>query len=117
MDLAELVHVVLANDTLAAREWVKEAARRRIEFQTLPEPAGLDATSRALAAGLVEHLSAQWGQRPPEWARRIGSAPREVWLVQRARKHPALQARCREHGPEPLRRRGFFAFPSFLSVA
>lgn len=116
MELADLVRAVLDADMLAAREWVKEARRQGVQLRDQREPSGLDDTAKALAAGLAEHLAGQWGQAPPDWTRRVGPAPAELWLVQSARRHPALESRCRQEGPEPLRSRGFFAFPSFLAT-
>jgi len=116
MDPGDLARALLAGDTLSARQWVKDAHRARLDYASLASPSGLDATGYSLAAALVELLAARAGQRSPPWAAGAGPAPSPVWLVPSAARHPALRARCEEHGPEPLRRRRFFAMPDFLAV-
>jgi len=117
VDLRDLVHAVLAYEALAAREWVAEAASSGLRWSEIPVPAGLDATELAVAAGLAEMLAQRAGVAVPAWVHSIERAPREVFLVRAADTMPRLRRMCREEGPEPLRSRGIFAPPDYLTAA
>ncbi len=117
MDLRELVRAVLAYESLAAREWVAEAASSGLRWTEILRPAGLDATELAVAAGLVEMLSQRAGVPVPAWVHAVPRSPREVFLVRAADTMPRLRRMCREQGPEPLRSRGIFAPPDYLTAA
>ena len=117
MELRELVHHLLGHDPLAARQWVADAERAALVWRQVARPAGLDEISFALAASLAELLAERSGQPAPAWAAEVPAAPSTVYLVRAAELLPRLRALCNEHGPEPLRRRGFLAPPDFLTIA
>ncbi|HVT59578.1 MAG TPA: hypothetical protein VHR45_14395 [Thermoanaerobaculia bacterium] len=117
MDLNDLVEAILRFDALGARQWLADAARSGFVWSEVPAPAGLDATARAVAAGVVELLASRSGQSPPAWTAAIPPAPRSLFLVRAAATMPRLRALCEREAPEPLRRRGLLAPPDFLSVA
>jgi hypothetical protein len=115
--LEDLVRTLLRHDTLAARQWVSDAARARLDWPSVPRPAGLDALALAIAAGIAELLASRAGQNPPSWTKTVPPAPRPFWLVQSAASMPRLRHMCELEGPEPLRRRGLLAPPEFLTTA
>lgn len=117
MDLKDLVRALLSFETLAARQWVADAARSGVVWAEVPPPAGLDATERAVAAGMVELLASRAGVPAPAWAAVVPAAPERRFLVRAAEEMPRLRAACEREGPEPLRRRGLFAPPEFLTSA
>lgn len=117
MDVRDLVRALLAFDALSAREWVAEASRRRLRWREMACPADLAADELALAAGVVELLAERAKEQPPAWTSTVGASRRPVYLVRAAELMPRLKASCETEGPEPLRRRGFFAPPEFLTVA
>ncbi len=117
MDLKDLVRALLRFDALAARQWAADALRSGLVWSELPDPAGLDPTERALAAGIAELLASRAGQSPPAWTAAIPPAPHILYLVRAAATMPRLRALCEHEGPEPLRRRGLLAPPDFLSIA
>jgi hypothetical protein len=117
MELRDVVRALLAFDTLAAREWVQDAARAGRDFSREPRPEGLSEEELALAAGVVELLAARAGMAPPEWTPSVPAAPRIVHLVRAAHSMRRLRADCEQNGPEQLRRRGFYAPPEFLTFA
>ena len=117
MDLCRLVEALLSYDALAARQWVADAIGRRIRWADLPRPVGLTAEGMALAAGVVELLAQRSGAKAPGWAMEVQESPRKIFLVRAAESMPRLRRLCEEEGPEPLRRRGLFAPPEFLTVA
>jgi hypothetical protein len=117
VDLRDLVHALLRFDALTARQWLADATRSGLVWSEVPPPLGLDATESALAAGVVELLASRSGQAPPGWAAAIPGAPKSLCLVRSATTMPRLRVACEQEGPEPLRRRGFFAPPDFLTIA
>jgi hypothetical protein len=117
MDIRDLVHSLMSNDPLTARQWVADATRAGMAWQEIGRPFGLDATELAVAAGVVELLASRMGQPAPAWTNQIPAAPATVFLVRSAQTMPQLRKLCEEHGPEPLRRRGILAPPDFLTAA
>ena len=117
MELPELVHALLAYDTLAARQWVADSVRCQFAWNSVPRPAGLDVSELAVAAAMAELLAERAGQTPPAWVTKVGAAASPIWLVQAARTMPRLRRLCELDGPEPLRRRGILVPPEFLTFA
>jgi hypothetical protein len=117
MDLHDLVRSLLANNTLAARQWVADAKRGRLVWASVPRPQGLDPVGLVVAAGIVELLAGRAGHAAPPWTQTIGAAPAPVLLVRAAAHLPRLRRMCEEDGPEPLRRRRILAPPEFLTAA
>jgi hypothetical protein len=117
VDLKDLVSALLRFDTLAARQWLADAARSELSWSEVAAPSDLDETESALAAGVAELLAARAGQVPPSWTAAIPAAPRTLYLVRAAATMPRLRAACEQEGPEPLRRRGLLAPPDFLTIA
>lgn len=77
MDLRDLVEALLAQDALAARQWVDDARRSRVSWPAIPRPDGLDAAGMAVAAGVAEMLSERASQLPPAIAQAVrGRGPR-----------------------------------------
>jgi len=117
VELNDLVQALLRFDGLSARQWLADAARAGLVWSEVPAPVGLDATERAVAAGVAELLASRSGQSPPGWTAAIPPAPQSLFLVRAAATMPRLRAVCERDGPEPLRRRGLLAPPDFLSIA
>jgi hypothetical protein len=117
MELRDLVEALLAQDALAARQWVADARRSGVFWPTILRPDGLDASAMAVAAGVAEMLSERASQLPPAWTSDVGAAPVPVLLVRAAGILPRLRKLCEDEGPEPLRRRRLLAPPDFLTGA
>lgn len=117
MDIAELIRALATFDTLSARQWVADAGREGIEWSRVAAPPIDDPLEMAIAASMVELLAERAGQRPPDWTRTVPPAPQPTFLVRAAASMPRTRRMCEEEGPEPLRRRGIFAPPDFLTVA
>ena len=116
MDLRDLVRALVAGDALAARQWVADAARMHVRWSGLAKPELLPPDEMAIAAGIVELLAQRSGEPPPPWTEEVLPASRPVYLVRAAASMPRLRRTCEEEGPEPLRRRGVFAPPDFLTL-
>jgi hypothetical protein len=117
MDLLDLVTALLSYDALTARQWLVDAERSGFLWSTVPRPSGLDPMASALAAGVTELLASRAGQAPPSWTAKVPASPQQRFLVRAAETMPRLRRLCESEGPEPLRRRGLFAPPEFLTHA
>jgi hypothetical protein len=117
MDPVDLARAALELRILDLREWVNESNRRPEPLAALPAPVTDDATLRTVAAALVELLAHRRHEPPPSWTAGAPPLPSPRWLTPFAARHPELARRCMEEGPEPLRRRGLWAMPDYLSVA
>jgi hypothetical protein len=81
----------------------------------MEKPEGLSEDELALAAGLVEMMAERAGQLPPDWTASVTRQGEPIYLFD-----PSLfrsRRMAEEGGPEPLRRRGIYAMPNFLTWA
>jgi len=117
MDVSELVRSLLAGDLLAARQWVSDAQRAQVRWETLERPDGLSEREMSVAAGIVELLASRSGSTPPPWTRTIGAVRELLILDPGLEQMPRSFARARSAGPESLRKRNLIALPDFLDVA
>jgi hypothetical protein len=117
LHLEDLVRALLRYDSLAARQWIADAARAHVDWPRVPEPRGLDAVARVVAAGVMELLASRAGCAAPAWTAGIGASAEPILLVRAAATMPHLRRLCEAEGPEPLRSRGVLAPPDFLTAA
>ena len=117
MQVEDLVGALLRYDSLAARQWIADAARAELRWDAVPEPRDLDSRAKIVAAGIVETLAGRAGVRPPAWTSTIGPSEQPILLVQAAARLPHLRELCESSGPEPLRARRVLAPPDFLTAA
>ena len=113
MNPRDLVLAALGGEDLRVRQWVKSAARLKLDFSQLSAPADLAPDEFAVAAGMVELLAQRSGQRAPQWAREAGGSSRPVYLVPSAAK----VRRWAELTPAPLKSRNVFATPDYLDFS
>jgi hypothetical protein len=116
MELRDLVRAILSGDLLAARQWVADAYRARIQWERVVRPSGLDDREMTVAAAIVELLAARAGMASPPWTLSIGAQREPLFLDPGIQEMPRTLARAMTDGPEPLRRRNLFASPDFLDV-
>ena len=116
MDLHDLVEAILLGDLLAARQWVADARRARLNWASLPCPRELTGREMTVAAGLVELLARRAGEIPPSWTATVGPEADPLVLDPGLDQMPRSLARARVLGPEPLRKRNLLALPDFLDV-
>ena len=116
MELRDLVNAVLAGDLLAARQWITDARRERVNWESVPCPPEFNDREMRVAAGLVELLADRAGQNPPGWTHAVGAGDPLV-LDPGLEEMPRSFAKAKTAGPEPLRKRNLFAPPDFLDVA
>ena len=117
MNLHDLVDSILAGDLLSARQWVADAQREQMKWDSLPCPSELDGRGLTVAAGVVELLASRAGAQPPAWTAAVGSASEPFVLDPGLEQMPRSFAQAKAAGPEPLRKRNLLALPDFLDVA
>lgn len=116
MELTDLVRAILGGDLLAARQWVADAQRARIQWQRFEKPVGLDEREMTVAAGLAEMLAGRAGALPPSWAVSVGPQEQVLVLDPGLERMPRSFEQAKKNGPEPLHRRNLIASPDFLDV-
>jgi hypothetical protein len=117
MDIRDLVEAILRGDLLHARQWVADAKREQVNWETVACPRELGGREMAVAAGLVELLARRAGATPPQWTDAIGGEPDPVILDPGLDQMPRSLAQAKAFAPEPLRKRNLIALPDFLDVA
>lgn len=117
MDLREIVRAILAGDLIAARQWVADAYRERIEWSRVERPHDLSDVELSVAAGIAELLASRAGVAPPAWTAKVGALRETVVLDPGLEQMPRSFAHAKRHAPEPLRKRNLVALPDFLDVA
>jgi len=113
----DLAAAALACDALRLRSLAQDLLRTHPKLETVARPDTHDAQILGTSAALVELLSLRTGQTAPAWTRSIGAVPVPTFLVAAASRMPRLRALCEAESPEPLRKRGLYAPPDFLSFA
>ena len=117
MDLRDLVEATLRGDLLAARQWVADARRERVNWERFELPSTFVGRELTVAAGLVELLAHRAGENPPSWTKTIGAESEPFVLDPGLEEMPRSLELARTSGPEPLRKRNLVALPDFLDVA
>lgn len=110
-----LAEAALRYDALRLRSLAQDLLRESPRLATVARPQTEDPQVLGTAAALTELLAERTGQPAPEWTRSIGRVPNPTFLVKAADRMQNLRALCETEAPEPLRRRGLFAPPDFLS--
>jgi hypothetical protein len=115
--LEALAKAALQRDSLHLRSLALDFIREHPELASIPRPA-IDAQQiLGTAAALLELFAQRSGQPAPAWTREIGAVPEPVFLLEAATHMKRLRALCESEAPEPLRKRGLYAPPDFLTFA
>jgi hypothetical protein len=115
--LETLAETALRRDSLQLRSLVQEFVREHPQFTAIARPRTENLQILGTAAALLELLAQRAGQPAPEWTRDIGAVPSPIFLLEAAMRMPRLRMLCETEAPEPLRKRGLFAPPDFLTFA
>jgi hypothetical protein len=116
MDLLDLVDSVLSGDLLSARQWVADAKRDHLDWESIAFPAGMDQRSLSVTAALLELLAGRAGENPPPWTNDVGASAELVVLDPGLETMGRSFAYAKEHGPVSLLKRNLIALPDFLDV-
>ena len=118
MEIVEqIVKAALNQEALQLRSLIQQFLRNNPHFETLPVFDSEDPIKFALAASIIELLAEQAKQVPPSWTTEAGSLPEPMFLLKAAVKMKRLRQLCVEESPLPLKKRGFYAPPNYLSFA
>ena len=115
--LAMLAKTALQRDSLHLRSLVQDFVRDHPQLITVPRPQIENQQILGTAAALLELLAQHTGQPAPAWTRDIGAVPEPMFLLEAATRMKRLRALCEAEAPEPLRKRGLYAPPDFLTFA
>lgn len=116
MSIEAIAQAALSGEALTARSLTQDFLRSRPNLSELSSPAVQDATMLALSAALIELFALRTKQPAPAWTQVVGAVSEPVYLVQAARTMTRLRELCREHAPEPLRKRNLYAPPNYLEM-
>jgi hypothetical protein len=116
MNLSDLVRAAMSGDDLAARQWVKDARRLRVDIPNLPMPTDLNESELSTCAALVDLFSLRGGTPAPPWLAQVAPSKQPVYLDSDALRRPKLRRLLEEDSPEPLRRRNVFAAAQYLDI-
>jgi len=113
--LEELADASLKRDALRLNSLVQDLWRSGVPLSSLPKPVAARQASLVIIAALLELLAQQWRQAPPAWTREIGAMPQPFFFSKYAEKMPNLRRQCETDSPLPLKKRGLYAPPDFLT--
>ena len=113
--LEALAEAALRRDSLQVRSLAQDLLREDPQLATLPRPPIDDQQILGTAAALLELLAQRSGQPAPAWTREVGPVLEPVFLLEAATRMKRLRALCQSEAPEPLRKRGLYAPPDFLT--
>jgi hypothetical protein len=112
-----LAETALRREGLYLRSLAQDFVREHPHLASIARPTGDNAQLLGTAAALLELLAQRSGQTAPAWTHEIGAVPEPMFLVEAATQMKRLRALCEAEAPEPLRKRGLFAPPDFLTFA
>lgn len=115
--IEQIVDAALTQESLQLRSLVQQFSRSNPNFGQLPIFATDDPTKFALAAALVELLAQQANQEPPAWTTKAQALAEPMFLLKSVATMKRLRQLCMEESPLPLKKRGFYAPPNYLSFA
>jgi hypothetical protein len=113
--IEEIAVVALERDGLQLRSLVQDFLRHTPRLSDVPPPDTDDISVMAMSAALLELLALRTNQPPPLWTAAVGAVARPRYLLKSADRMKRLQALCLRESPEPLRKRGFYAPPDYLT--
>ena len=115
--IEQITDAALAQESLQLRSLVQQFLRTNPSFGELPAPILSDPTQFALASAIVELLAQRSNQAPPQWTSKAQSLSEPIFLLKSVAKMKHLRQLCIDESPLPLKKRGFFAPPNYLSFA
>ena len=115
--LESLAGAALRCDNLSLRSLAQNFLRDHPRLDAVPRPTTTDPQVLTIAAALVELFALRAGQPAPSWSLEIGAMSTPMYLVEAASRMKNLRKLCELESPEPLRKRGLYAPPEFLTFA
>jgi hypothetical protein len=113
--IEKIAVAALERDSLQLRSLVQDFLRRTARLSDVPSPETDNQSVMAMSAALLELLALRTSQPPPAWTATVGAVDRPLYLLKSADRMKRLRTLCRRESPEPLRKRGFYAPPDYLT--
>ena len=107
----------LRRDSVRLRSLAQDFVRDHPRLAAIPRPSIDNQQILGTAAALLELLALHTGQAAPAWTREVGAVPEPTFLMEAASHMKRLRTLCESEAPEPLRKRGLYAPPDFLTFA
>lgn len=117
VSLESVADAAWRRDNLELRRLTQDFLRDHPRLDAVPRPTTTNAQLLTIAAALLELFALRAGQRSPGWTLEIGAMPTPMYLIEAASRMKNLRTLCERESPEPLRKRGLFAPPEFLTFA
>ena len=115
--LETMAETALRRDSLRLRSLAQDFIRDHPRLASIPRPSIDNQQILGTAAALLELLAQHTGQPAPAWTHEVGAVPEPTFLLKAATHMKRLRALCESEAPEPLRKRGLYAPPDFLTFA
>jgi hypothetical protein len=115
VQIEQIAEAVLQGNSLAARSLAQDFLREQPDLAQLSKPNVSDERILAAAASLLELFAERRKQAPPTWTGEVGPLPESIFLLKAAATMKRLRYLCESESPEPLRKRGFYAPPDYLT--
>lgn len=115
--LDDVVDAALSRDGLLLSGATQEFLRATPRLTDVSQPTALSERQLVVAAAIMELLAYRTGQSAPLWTATIGGLPEPFFMVAEAETMKHLRGMCEQESPEPLRKRGLFAPPQYLTWA
>jgi hypothetical protein len=115
VQIEQIAAAALAGDGLNARNLTQDFFRQGQPLHDIPKPEPADEVLLAASAALLELFAIRLGQPAPDWTAEIGPLAEPIYLLKAAKTMKRLRQLCQTESPEPLRKRGFYAPPNYLT--
>lgn len=113
-NLEKLARAVINYDTLSARSLIPAFYASNLVLSDISKPDSNDEEVLVMAAALVELIALRRRQPAPAWSDEVGGLREKKYLLKAATTMRRLRMLCESESPEPLRKRGLLAPPTFL---
>src|SRR5262245_43664074 len=111
----ELALALLNCDNLLLRSLAQDAMTKYPDISNWPQPSSADPALRAAAAAIAELLAARYDQPAPLWTESVAPLREPMFVIKAAKTMRRLRTLCETESPPPLKKRGFYAPPDFLT--
>jgi hypothetical protein len=115
--IEQIAEAALAGDSLVLRSLTQDFLREHPDLTRLTKPDSNDEQILAAAASFIELFAERQKQSSPAWTAEVGPLPETIYLLKSALTMKRLRHLCETESPEPLRKRGFYAPPNYLTFA
>ena len=117
IQIKQIAEATLFEDGLQVRSLVQDFFRQHPNLAAITPPETDDERVLAISAALLELFALRTNQTAPTWTHHVGALPEPIYLLKAAQYMKRLRQLCEQESPEPLRKRGLYAPPDYLTFA